>query len=239
MKDLLMVPVEQWERLQAKYKGSVNQSALLNKVGRLGATEELLLRDASMPAGMAVALSKPLAQQRANLTKRLKTGQLGSSASYATTEDEPEAMVDTPAAALIKRMLKQSPQTPVPATPQPSTSGLSAKQRKELLQKARKVKIKKEEEQRKKYKKKAIKGAAKGAAKSLGFDLPLGDDSDDDSYDSPGPGSFKKKKGKKKAKRKKTEADKLHFSEPLNRGELDYGPSSDEDFAFGGKYEKY
>ena len=165
-----MVPAAQWEQLQAKYRGSVSQSALLNKIGRLGATEELLLRDESIPAGMAVALTKPLAQQRTNLTKRLKTGQMGSSASYGTTEEEPEAMMDTPAVALVKRLFKKEPQTP--ATPQPSTSGLSAKKKKELLQKARKAKIAKEEEQTKKYRKKAIKGAAKGAAKSLGFDLP-------------------------------------------------------------------
>ena len=216
-----MVPAEQWERLQAKYRGSVNQSALLNKIGRLGATEELLLHDESIPAGMAVALAKPLAQQRTNLTKRLKTGQMGSSASYGTTEEEPEAMMDTPAVALVKRLFKKEPQTPATPLPAPkrklpttpSTSGLSDKQKKTLLATYMK----------------GIKGAAKKGTKAVGFDTPWGEDNDD-SYIEP-PGSFEKKKGKKKAKHKQTEAEKLQEGAPnkFKRGPLldDYS-SEDE-----------
>ena len=236
MNDLLMVPAEKWERLQAKYRGSVNQSALLNKIGRLGATEELLLNNESIPAGMAVALAKPLAQQRTNLTKRLKTGQLGTSASYGTTEEEPEAMMDTPNVALIKRLLKKEPQTP--ATP--STPRLAAKRKAEILEKARedmrKRKIKKEAAVRSMQKKQALKKAASGVLESLGFGSLGGDD-----------GGYSPKGGQKKKKRKQTEVEKLQDGiDTFHRGSLeaDYDAESppespSDEYALGGFYETY
>ena len=106
MNDMMMVPAEEWERLKAKHKGKVAQNALLDKKGRLGATEEVILANDNIPDSIVVLMTKPLAQQRRNLTKRLKTGMTGSAASYNTAPDEPEAMVDFPAEDLIKRSLK-------------------------------------------------------------------------------------------------------------------------------------
>jgi len=102
MKDMLMVPPEEWEKLKSKYKNGVTSNALLDKIGRLGATEEVIMGAANIPASMAMKITQPLARQRRNLTKRLKTGAIGASSSYNVSQDEPEAMVDSPAEALIK-----------------------------------------------------------------------------------------------------------------------------------------
>ena len=142
MKDMMMVPAEKWQALQSHYKNLATTNAALDKVGKLGATEHLLLSDPNIPDSMAVRMIKPLSMQRRNLTKRLRIGDVVAAAA-STDAEEPEAMVDTPSEALLKRLLKQvqTPKaTPAKATlvtptlakrpklePQPGSSGLDKK----------------------------------------------------------------------------------------------------------------
>ena len=208
MKEILMVPTEEWQTLQEHYKGTVAKNAILDKVGTLGATEHAILNEKSIPDSMAVLMTKPLASQRRNLTKRLRTGISGTSSSYGTTQDEPEAMVDAPTEALLKRILKGAT-TPAPVAPpraikqEPSTSGV-----KRRIKPAVPTTIKKKVVSKKSGVKKAVlKGAAKGALKSFGINVPAESDDDidlDGSY--LGPKAKKKAKGKKPKKIKPTEA---------------------------------
>ena len=181
-----MVPTEQWQTLQEHYKGTVAKNALLDKVGTLGATEHTILNDKRIPDSMAVLMTKPLASQRRNLTKRLRTGISGTSSSYGTTQDEPEAMVDAPTEALLKRILKGTATPARAATPvraprpikqEPGTSGVKRRIKPELPTTSKKPKV---TSKKSGVKKAAFKGAAKGALKSFGIHLPDDDDSDYD-----------------------------------------------------------
>lgn len=222
MKDMVMVPSEDWQRLKLKYQNGVSQNALLDKVGTLGATEEVILGNPSIPSSMAVKIVQPLSRKRRNLTKRLKTGLTATTPSYNVSDDEPEAMVDTPGEALLKRLVKQRrvalPQTPQikqqpPSTAKPGPSGLKKKKKKTVSTKKKTT-----------LKKSVLKGAAKGVANTFGFSYS---DSEDDEV-SFLEGKAKKPKKGKKLKKKKTELDKLYLSDPpAPRGPLDYG--SDEE----------
>ena len=174
---------------------------------------------------MAVLMTKPLASQRRNLTKRLRTGISGTSSSYGTTQDEPEAMVDAPTEALLKRILKGAT-TPTPArTPlrpikqEPGTSGVKRRIKPELPTTSKKPKV---VSKKSGIKKAAFKGAAKGALKSFG--IHISDDEDDYDPDGSilGPKAKKKAKGKKPKKIRKKEAGHLQQDRPAQRGALDY-----------------
>ena len=57
----MMVPTQEFERLQDYYKGQISQSALLNKAGRLAAEKHLILSNPQIPDATAVRMTKPLA----------------------------------------------------------------------------------------------------------------------------------------------------------------------------------
>ena len=117
LQEVMMVPVEEWGRLQEYYKGSITQNALLEKAGRLGAEEHVILGDKSILDSLAVKMTAPLARERFKLAKRLRTGVTSSSA------PEPEALADAPVVALLKQLLtpKQEPATPTPKSPPTKT----------------------------------------------------------------------------------------------------------------------
>lgn len=237
MKDMMMVPAEKWQALQSHYKNLATTNAALDKVGELGATEHLLLSDPNIPDSMAVRMIKPLSMQRRNLTKRLRTGDVAAAAA-STDAEEPEAMVDTPSEALLKRLLKQvqTPKaTPAKATlvrptlakrpklePQPGSSGLNKKPARK-----RKQSVAKQPAQKKKsgLRKALVTGGLKGLASAAGLKIPDDDAGNlDGSY--LGPKAKKKGKGKAPKKSRQTELQKLALDE-FQRGELDY--SSDDD----------
>ena len=204
-----MVPPEEWEKLTTKYKNGVTSNALLNKIGRLGATEEIILGTSDIPASMAMKLTQPLAKQRRNLTKRLKTGAIGTSPSYNVSQDEPEAMVDSPAEALIKRAMKAVKESPS-RTPAPVI---------------RRTIKRKQPTAGSSKKKKVIKKASQPTTPSLPAQWYDSDDTDTllGSYAPP-----KGKKGKKPVKKK---SDPLYHSPtPAKRGPIEYGSSSDDEF---------
>ena len=126
MNEVMMVPVQEFNRLQDYYKGKISQNALLNKAGRLAAEEHLILNDKRIPDSMAVKMTKPIATEEGKLVKRIRTGKSGPISYQGTTE--PEGMVDAPVETLLKQILKgvnQPAAAPVIIPPQPlSTTGL-------------------------------------------------------------------------------------------------------------------
>ena len=125
MNEVMMVPVQEFNRLQDYYKGKISQNALLNKAGRLAAEEHLILNDKRIPDSMAIKMTKPIATEEGKLVKRIRTGKSGPISYQGTTE--PEGMADAPVESLLKQILKgvNQPAAPVIIPPQPlSTTAL-------------------------------------------------------------------------------------------------------------------
>ena len=100
----MMVPTEEFERLQNYYKRKISQSALLNKAGRLAAEKHLILKNPKIPNATAVSMAKPLAREQNRLIKRIRTGGRMPAAGVGAPE---EAMVDSPLEALLKRIIEK------------------------------------------------------------------------------------------------------------------------------------
>ena len=66
----MMIPTQEFERLQDFYKGQISESALLNKASRFAAEKHLILKNPKIPSATAVKMVKPLARDQARLTKR-------------------------------------------------------------------------------------------------------------------------------------------------------------------------
>ena len=113
--EVMMVPTQEFERLQDYYKGQISQSALLNKAGRLAAEKHLILSNPKIPDATAVRMTKPLAREQARLTKRIRTG----TCIPAGAGMPSEAMVDSPLENLLKKIIeKEVPAAAAgPATP--------------------------------------------------------------------------------------------------------------------------
>jgi len=198
MNEVMVVPVQDFNRLQDYYKGQITENALLDKAGRLAAEEHLILKDRRIPDSMAVKMTKPLATEESKLVKRIRTGKSGPISYQGTTQ--PEGMVDAPVENLLKQILKganKEPAHPVVIKQEPlSTSGL----KKEL--KTPKPTIQSKPSKRSS---KSLKGSVKKAAFSAGKKQllsSLGIEDDDGCYSPKG-------KSKTYKKAKKTEAEKL------------------------------
>ena len=87
MDEVMMVPVQEFKRLQEYYKGQMTENALLNKAGRLAAEEHLILKDKRIPDSMAVKMTKPLSSEQGRLIKRIRTGKTGPMTFQGTEED--------------------------------------------------------------------------------------------------------------------------------------------------------
>jgi len=221
MNEVMMVPVQEFNRLQDYYKGKITQSALLNKAGRLAAEEDLILKDKRIPASMAVKMTKPMANEEVKLVKRIRTGIRGTPTYQGTTE--PEGMADAPVERLLKQIIKgvnQPPaaaQAPViikqePATP--STSGLKKEFKFPKTSTGKEPPVPPEPATT--GKKKAMSESQKEFLRSIGVAEKYIDD-DDGGYSPKGKG-----KGKTYKKAKKTEAEKLQEGwedfEPWRKG---------------------
>ena len=77
MNEVMMVPVQEFNRLQDYYKGQITQNALLDKAGRLAAEEHLILKDSRIPNSMAIKMTKPISTKESKLVKRIRTGTRG------------------------------------------------------------------------------------------------------------------------------------------------------------------
>ena len=118
----MMIPTQEFERLQDFYKGQISQSALLKKAGRLTAVKHLILKNPKIPDAMVVKMIKPMAKEQVRLTKRSRTGSVSPEGVGAPDPDDYEAMVDSPLENLLRKIVKQTGQTLSPATPR--TSGV-------------------------------------------------------------------------------------------------------------------
>ena len=231
--EVMMVPTQEFERLQDYYKGQISQSALLNKAGRLAAEKHLILSNRKIPDATAVRMTKPLAREQARLTKRIRTGtRIPAGAGMPS-----EAMVDSPLENLLKKIIEKE----VPAAPGAAVTPATPVVKKEPVAGPSGLKIKKESKSVKPsippkpfvsakkpkstggIKKAAFSGATKALLKQAGFDDKFIDsDTDDDE----GGYSPKKKAKKKYPKAKKTALQKLQegweeWDKP-SRGPLGY-----------------
>ena len=233
--EVMMIPTQEFERLQDFYKGQISQSALSNKAGRLAAEKHLILKNPKIPSATAVKMIKPLAREQARLTKRIRLGNIPPEGVGAPDPDEQEAMVDAPLESLLKKIIRQKKPAPIVVTPRPSkmkmepaTPGPSGIKKEMSTSKppvppkppGLKSSSTSEKKKSEGFKKAALSGATKGLLKSLGIYPKFVDDDDDD--DTP-----KGVRGKQPKKIKKTEADRLaegweEWDKPTKR-KLSYG----------------
>ena len=212
MNEVMMVPVQDFTRLQDYYKGKLTENALLNKAGRLAAEQHLIMNNSNIPPSMAVKMVKPMAREQGKVVKRLRTGTSGPITYQGTAE--PEGMVDAPVENLLKQILKgvkQEPAAPIIIQETPSTSGI----KKEKKSTPSTSGIKKEKKSSKlpiPIKPSTSKKTTPSTSKKSGYSestktilrsLGLEDDDDDGGYS---PKGFK---GKKPKKAKKTAWQKL------------------------------
>ena len=211
--EVMMVPTQEFERLQDYYKGQISQSALLNKAGRLAAEKHLILSNPKIPDATAVRMSKPLAREQARLTKRIRTGtRIPAGAGMPS-----EAMVDSPLENLFKKIIEK--EVPGATAVTPATPAI----KKEPVAGPSGLKIKKESKSVKPpipptpfvnakkpkstggIRKAALSGGAKALLRQIGVSERFIDsDTDDDE------GGYSPKKAKKKyPKAKKTAVQKL------------------------------
>lgn len=215
MDEVMMVPVEDFKRLENYYKGQITESTLLNKAGRLAAEQHIILKDKSIPDSIAVRMTKPMALDQDRLVKRIRTGKRGPPV-YQGTE-EPEGMADGPSENLMKQIIKGLSQSQSEAT---TTETPMVKKIKKEYKSKIPTPIKKTVPQPKPSKpsdkpKSVFKSIVKGAKEELFHSLTKG-------------------KGPKK-KKKKSEAEKLKPSKGWEswypqgdlRKKLDYGTDSD------------
>ena len=120
MDEVMMVPVQEFKRLQDYYKRQMTENALLNKAGRLAAEEHLILKDKRIPDSMAVKMTKPLSSEQGRLVKRIRKGKTGPMTFRGT--EKPEGMVDAPVERLLKEIIKK--ELPFHAIIQPGPSGI-------------------------------------------------------------------------------------------------------------------
>ena len=119
MDEVMMVPVQEFKRVQEYYKGQMTENVLLNKAGRLAAEEHLILKDKRIPDSMAVKMTKPLSSEQGRLVKRIRTGKTGPLTFRGT--EEPEGMVNNLSVErLLKEIIKKEPPAPVIIQPGPS-----------------------------------------------------------------------------------------------------------------------
>ena len=235
--EVMMVPTQEFERLQDYYKGQISQSALLNKAGRLAAEKHLILSNRKIPDATAVRMTKPLAREQARLTKRIRTGtRIPAGAGMPS-----EAMVDSPLENLLKKIIEK--EVPAAAAGTAATTPATPVIKKEPVAGPSGIKIKKESKSVKPpippkpfvsakkpkstggIKKAAFSGATKALLRQAGFDDKFIDSDTDDDEDEGGY-SPKKKAKKKYPKAKTTTLQKLQegweeWDKP-SRGPLGY-----------------
>ena len=212
MNEVMMVPVQDFTRLQDYYKGKLTENALLNKAGRLAAEQHLIMNNSNIPPSMAVKMVKPMAREQGKLVKRLRTGTSGPITYQGTAE--PEGMVDAPVENLLKQILKgvkQEPAAPILIQETPSTSGIKKEKKstpstsgikKEKKSSKLPIPIKPSTSKKKgtTSKKSFLSDNSKSFLRSLGIDERfISDDDDDGGYSPKGAKGKKPKKGKKTA----------------------------------------
>ena len=124
--EVMMVPTKDFERMVQYYKGEITDNALLNKAARLAAESHLLLKDQSLPDGIAMARVKPIARERARLTKQIRQFPSARAAGGEAPEEEEEeedGLVTGPLYNMMKQIIKGSAKkSPSSITPKRGTT---------------------------------------------------------------------------------------------------------------------
>ena len=173
-KEMLMVPTADYNNLVNYYKGKITESALLNKAGRLAAERHMILKNPRIPSSVAVAMTRPKAQEVRRLTKRIRTGGTTSASPPPDGEEDLllsplENKLDKILRATTEKTLKQQ-QTPwVPPT-----------KKRKLPKTPKKQPIKPEQTSTKSGWISSMKrGALKGLGHSMGVNVSGTSDSED------------------------------------------------------------
>ena len=103
MNEILMLPMDEFNRLSSYYQGKMTESALLNKAERFAADQHLILRHKNISDSMVVNNIKPTTEQ-GRLIKRVRTG-TAQPDRYEGVE-EPEGMVDAPVGRFLRQFVK-------------------------------------------------------------------------------------------------------------------------------------
>ena len=238
MDEVMMVPVQEFKRLQNYYKGQITENALLDKAGRLAAEEHLILNDKRIPDSMAVKMSKPLSSEQGRLVKRIRTGKTGPLTFRGT--EEPEGMVDAPVERLLKDIIKKGYPAPVVIQPGPSGVKKSPKPGPSGIKKepkGTKPTIPPKPSSLKgsksvKLPRRTLSASTKATLRKIGTDPEILARYDTESEDEGGYSPKKKGKGKY-PKAKKTEAQKLQEGwegwDSPTKGQLSYDTDDDTD----------
>ena len=103
----MMVPTSDYNTLVNYYKGRITENTLLNKAGRLAAERHLTLKDPKVSDSVALAVTKPKAQEVRRLTKRIYSGGAASSSSSSPHPDtEGDDLLLTPLENKLDKILR-------------------------------------------------------------------------------------------------------------------------------------
>lgn len=209
MRDMMMVPAGEFQRMRQRYMNQASTNTVLEKVGDLGATEDAIL-ESNLPTSMAIKLASPLERRRRALTTRLRRG--GERGSSYSVDDDPEPLTNTPSEALVKKLIttvrKNNPNRPrgrqlptpgipgpgralltPPRTPKPTSAGPSKLPRliTEKRKSPKRLRYDKTPKSKNGMKEAAIKGASKSLAQALGIRTRDKDSDDSSSDEEPSP----------------------------------------------------
>lgn len=209
MRDMMMVPAGEFQRMRQRYMNQASTNTVLEKVGDLGATEDAIL-ESNLPTSMAIKLASPLERRRRALTTRFRRG--GERGSSYSVDDDPEPLTNTPSEALVKKLIttvrKNNPARPrgrqlptpgipgpgralltPPRTPKPTSAGPSKLPRPitEKRKSPKRLRYDKTPKSKKGMKEAAIKGASKSLARALGVRTRDKDSDDSSSDEEPSP----------------------------------------------------
>ena len=104
----MMVPTTDYNNLINYYKGRLTESALLDKASRLAAERHMTLKDPKVSTSVALAMSKPKALDVQRLTRRLRTGGLGSVNPTRHPLNDEDDMLKTPLDSKLDKILRNT-----------------------------------------------------------------------------------------------------------------------------------
>ena len=172
-KEMLMVPTADYHNLVNYYKGKITESTLLNKAGRLAAERDLILKNPRIPSSVAMAMTRPKAQEVRRLTKRIRTG---GTASASPPPDGDEDLLLTPLENKLDKILRATTEK----TLKQQTPWVPPTKKRKLPKTPKKQPIKPEQTSTKSGWISSMKrGALKGLGQSLGVNVSGISDSED------------------------------------------------------------
>ena len=100
--EVVMIPLDEFDKLTNYYKGKLTESALLNKAARLSAEKQLL--EKHLPPGEAVTKIKPMAKEVGKLGRRIKHGPV--TVRGGQDDEDDDILLNAPMENMLKQMVK-------------------------------------------------------------------------------------------------------------------------------------